>query len=118
MNLSILAVDGDSTHVRLKGPVTQNSVTAFGDVFRDHLGADIYGKAVLLDLSTVEWLDSSGVGWLLGCLKKFRQEDGRLILYSVPPRVAEIFRVLHLHTTFEIAANGKDAQQRVQGGAA
>jgi anti-anti-sigma factor len=116
MNVSLQAVDGNVTHVRIEGSVTQSDMAGFNDVLRDHFGPDIYAKHVLIDMSRVEWLDSSGVGWLLGCLKKFRHEDGSLVLYSLPSRVVEIFRVLHLHTTFRIAADAKAAEQMVEGG--
>ena len=115
MKIDNLTRDGDVTSIRLNGSVTQAIVSSFGDPFREQLGAGIYERTLIVDLGGIEWLDSSGIGWLLGCLKKFRQSGGRLILHSVPSRVSDVFRVLNLQTIFEIVPNAAAAESLTRG---
>jgi len=103
------------TSIHLDGSITQAVVTSFGDPFRDHLGADVYQRTLVVDMSAINWLDSSGIGWLLGCLKKFRQAGGRLILHSLPARVFDVFKVLNLQSTFEIVPNAAAAESLTRG---
>lgn len=117
MNFVLAALEDGVAHVRLGGRITQEQLSPFSDVFRDHLGATAYQQQVLMDLSDVDWLDSSGVSWLLSALRKFREEGGCLVLHSVPPNVRDVFKVLNLHRTFTIANNAQEAQQLVRGDA-
>jgi anti-anti-sigma factor len=101
-------------HIHISGRVSQEEISPFGDIFRDHLGAEAYGQKVVVDLSDVEWLDSSGVSWILGCNKKFRQAGGTFVLHSLSPMVHDIFKVLHLHKILQIAPNLQAAEEMLR----
>jgi anti-anti-sigma factor len=49
------------------------------------------------------FLDSSGVGWLLGCNKRFRQGGGSMVLHTVPPIVLDMLKVMRLEQVLKIA---------------
>jgi len=115
MKIASVSHDNGLTSIHLDGTVTQSVVSSFGDPFRDQLGADIYQRTLVVDMSGINWLDSSGIGWLLSCLKKFRQAGGRLILHSLPARVQDVFKVLNLQSTFEIVANAAAADSLTRG---
>lgn len=74
------------------------------DAFRARIDA-IIGKspgALILDLEALEYIDSTGVGTLVGALKKF-QAAGRPILLSSPQRrILAGLRITHLDTLFPI----------------
>jgi anti-sigma B factor antagonist len=58
--------------------------------------------ALVLDLSLLEYMDSTGVGVLVGALKRF-MDDQRAILLAAPPRrILTGLRVTHLDTLFQI----------------
>jgi anti-sigma B factor antagonist len=115
MKIENVSHDNGLTSIRVEGNVTQSVVSSFGDPFRDQLGVDIYQRTLVVDMGGVDWLDSSGIGWLLSCLKKFRQSGGRLILHSVPAPVHDVFKVLNLQTTFEIVADAAAAESLTRG---
>ena len=115
MKFELAGVDNGVAHVLITGRVSQEEISPFGDVFRDHLGAEAYGQRVLVDLSDVDWMDSSGVSWVLGCNKKFRQGGGCLVLHSLSPMVHDVFKVLHLQKILTIAPNQTAAEALVQG---
>ncbi len=57
---------------------------------------------ILLDLSNVRYIDSSGVGTLASLLIHVAGRDGKLKLLSPSPRVDQVLRVTHLTSAFEI----------------
>lgn len=57
---------------------------------------------LVVDLSGVEFLDSSGLHALVGALKKVRTYDGSLRLVGARDRVLKIFRITHLTKVFDL----------------
>jgi anti-sigma B factor antagonist len=58
--------------------------------------------ALLVDLEQVEFLDSTGLGVLVGGLKKVRAEDGSMALICSQDRLLKIFRITGLAKVFTI----------------
>jgi len=100
-------------------------VTAVGDVdlhsapeLRDRLAAlgDTGAKNVVVDLSECEFLDSMGLGVLLGAKKRMARDGREFHVVVKSPDVRRIFeitmldRVLDLHTTRAEALNGDRAR--------
>jgi Anti-anti-sigma regulatory factor (antagonist of anti-sigma factor) len=103
MKLSIAQTAGEEVRVALAGHVTQREVSPLQDPLIELLGPGGYGKIVRLDLSEAEYVDSSGIGWLLSCHKRIKQAGGRLLIERPHPIVANVFRVLKLERVFELA---------------
>jgi anti-sigma B factor antagonist len=59
-------------------------------------------KCLVLDLSEVRFVDSSGLGALLSGLKNAGMRDIRYILAGLQPRVQSMFELTRLHRVFEI----------------
>ncbi len=57
---------------------------------------------LVLDLDQVEFLDSTGLGVLVGMLKRVRNHDGTLDLVCSQDRILKIFRITGLHHVFPI----------------
>jgi anti-sigma B factor antagonist len=57
---------------------------------------------VVIDLKGVEYIDSSGFGYLLSILRDARNNYGTLKISGPEPSVLKLFETLHLHTVFEI----------------
>ena len=102
MKLSIAKEDGQNVDVAVTGNVTQRDVSRISEPLVELLGPSAYGRQVRLDLSNTDYLDSSGVGWLLACHKRMRQAGGKLTLHAPHPTVANTLRVLKLENVFEI----------------
>ena len=51
---------------------------------------------LVIDLGGVDFLDSTGVGVLLGAVRRARTGDGRLALANAEPQVAKVFEVTRL----------------------
>lgn len=59
-------------------------------------------KALILDLSEVRFVDSSGLGALLSGHKNAGLREGRFALSGVQARVQSMFELTRLHRVFEI----------------
>ena len=57
---------------------------------------------IVIDLEAVEFLDSTGLGVLVGGLKKVRAHDGSLDLVCTQERLLKIFRITGLAKVFVI----------------
>ena len=59
-------------------------------------------KHVVVDLSRVEFLDSTGLGVLVGALKRLRNVNGTLGLVCAHERLLKIFRITALDRVFAL----------------
>lgn len=59
------------------------------------------GKTLVLDLINVEFMDSSGLGAVVGCYKLV-QNFGEMHVCNVGPQVKDIFRLTHMDRIFDV----------------
>ena len=64
---------------------------------------------LVVDMHEVEFLDSTGLGVLVGGLKKVRAHDGSLRLVCNQDRLLKIFRITGLAKVFVIHETADDA---------
>lgn len=103
MELNVtLGADG-ITRVVVCGEVHQADFLLADEPLSGHLGAEGYQHVLLMDLSGVRTLDSSAVGWLMLCQKRFRAAGGVFVLHSLSPFVQQLFDVLKMHLVLAIA---------------
>ena len=109
MEISVQSIDENKAAVRLTGRVTQE--TSSDDPLAKAAGDDVYRRRVLLDMEPVEFLDSSGIGWLLSMHRRFRKEGGAMALHSIPPLVENSLKLLKLHNVMTIADDQRAAER-------
>jgi len=70
----------------------------------EHLTDAIEGgkTAIVLDMSDVEFIDSTGLSVLLNALRLVGQRDGGLALVCTNPTVLRLFQITGLDNTFDI----------------
>jgi anti-sigma B factor antagonist len=70
---------------------------------RDHVLSLIEGGTgfLALDLSKVEFMDSSSLGALVACLKRLRERDGRLVLIGVTGSPKKVLGLTGLDRVFD-----------------
>jgi len=64
---------------------------------------------LIIDLSEVRFVDSSGLGALVSGFKNASARDGSLKLCSLQPQVRSMFELTRLHRVFEIYASVEEA---------
>lgn len=57
---------------------------------------------VVINLSGVHYIDSSGFGCFLSLMRVARNNYGTIKFAQPEPAILELFRTLHLHTVFQI----------------
>ncbi len=63
----------------------------------------------MVDLSGVEFIDSSGIATLAGGLAWSRQSGGRFVLAGIRSSVKDVFAMAKLDDAFEIATDCENA---------
>ena len=93
--------------VRVSGEVDVHS----GPQLRDHLLALVAGGEhdIVIDLSEVSFLDSSGLGVLVMVHKRVRSTGGALRLAGCQPEVVSIFHLTALDRVIEMFPTVEDA---------
>jgi anti-anti-sigma factor len=118
MELSVSTGSDGLTTVKVKGRITQAKVLAFNEPLAAQLGSGCYAGKVLIDLSGADYIDSSGVSWLIVCHKRFREAGGKMVLYSLSPIIQPVLRLLKMDLVFEIAPDRAAAEALAKGGQA
>jgi len=59
-------------------------------------------KKIILNLAEVDYIDSSGVGELVGCFTTVRNSGGELKLLNLSQKVQDVLHVTKLYTVFDI----------------
>lgn len=68
-------------------------------------------STVVVDLSAVAFMDSTGLGVLVGALKRMRQADGRLLVVCSSEPVLKIFAVTGLMDVFGVVSSLDEVPQ-------
>ena len=94
--------------INLQGKITIGSGDSqLREVITNALNA---GKNnLLLDMSGVTTIDSSGIGELVGSYTTVTNRGGKLKLLHLPAKLNELLHVTQLITVFEVYENEQDA---------
>ncbi|MDZ7679423.1 MAG: STAS domain-containing protein [Acidimicrobiales bacterium] len=97
----VLIVSGD-LDVATAPQVRSEVVRLLGDGISD----------LVIDLTRVDFIDSFGLGVLVGALKRVRGAGGHLGLVITEPRVRKVFEVTGLDRVFELTETVDAALER------
>jgi len=89
----------------LQGPLTIENVTLFQSALRREEHAD----TIILDLSEVPYIDSSGLGSLVSAYISHHKAGRRVALSGVNERVFKLFRIMKVDSLFPIFPTLDDA---------
>lgn len=101
-------MNGDVVILEISGDVQGGSDA---DLFREKIARLIEEdkKKLLLDLSGVPWMNSTGVGLLVSGFTSLRNAGGTVKLLNIKDRVKSIMMVTKLLTVFESFYHEEDA---------
>ncbi|MDX1382645.1 MAG: STAS domain-containing protein [Thermoanaerobaculia bacterium] len=91
----------DFTVLQVEGVIKLGeSARFFADTLKKVLAED--GGHVLVDLSQINYIDSTGIGELVGYLGRFQAAKRKLILIEPSDQIRKLLRVAHLDELFPI----------------
>jgi anti-anti-sigma factor len=96
-----VAADGDITIRDFANPAMNPLESVLGSSWATH--------RVMLSLEHVTFIDSSAIGWLFDCHRKFKEKGGRVIWYNPSPRVKDMLDLLKMGQLLQICATEADA---------
>lgn len=99
---------GGSAVLRIEGTVKVGVTVREFEQSLDRAATERTG-AVVLDLSGLEYLDSTAVGILVGTLHRLKSENRNLVLVNPRERIASLFRIAKLDSLFEIYGSVEEA---------
>lgn len=71
-------------------------------------------KNILFDFSALNFMDSSGIGVLMGRYKKIAQKNGQAGVYLINPQVRRIFEISGLLRIFKEHSNKEEALKNIK----
>jgi anti-sigma B factor antagonist len=96
-------------------PVDELDAGNAGEFKRD-IAPLLDGNAKLvLDLSRLRFVDSSGLGAFISCLRKLNAKGGDLKLCGMSKQVRAVFELVRMHRVFDILATRDDAVRAFEG---
>jgi anti-sigma B factor antagonist len=106
LSLETRQVD-DRTVVTVGGEIDVYTAPKLRDKITELVNAGHH--TLVVDLEKVEFLDSTGLGVLVGGLKRVRGHDGSLQLVCTQERLLKIFRITGLSKVFAIHGSQSEA---------
>lgn len=73
--------------------------TALKESIRDYVNDG--KRRVVIDLADVDWMNSTGLGIMISCLKTVKEADGELKLSNVTDKIKSLLTITKLVTVFD-----------------
>jgi anti-anti-sigma factor len=110
LHITLLSDDGAVVRLQAEGQISQTQFQGAGNPLENALGPSAFGRKVLLNLERTDYIDSSGISWLIVNHKHFREGGGMLVLHSLPPRVNQVLLFCRMESVFHLAPNESAAR--------
>ena len=69
---------------------------------------------IMLDFSHVEYINSTGIGGMLTCIRKVKEKGGDLFFVALPKKTAYYFKITKLDTILGIYATAGEALSHIR----
>jgi anti-sigma B factor antagonist len=90
--------EGETTTIRCAGKLVAGSTGTLQTGVRDVIPGS---QRIVLDLQDLAYMDSSGLGSIIGLYASVKSAGGRLELINMSPRVRELFKITNVLSLFE-----------------
>ena len=97
---------GNIVIVTLKGELTVQSIKKIKDDFKKYLYSNRY---FIFDLNDLNMIDSSGLGYIINCLKAVTPKGGDIKILNLNTQPKIIFEITRVDSIFKIYTNQSEA---------
>jgi anti-anti-sigma factor len=91
---------GDIVICKVEGEIDINTSPQLRKAFDEFIHSN--SKKILIDFSSVSYIDSSGLATLIELLQRLKKINGKFRLFNMNQKVKNIFEVTKLYKLFEI----------------
>ena len=112
LGLDVRKVDGHSV-VDVKGEIDVYTAPKLREKLIELVSEGSY--EVVVNLEGVDFLDSTGLGVLVGALKRGKAHDGNLSLVCTQDKILKIFKITGLTKVFPIHESVEEATSASEG---
>lgn len=113
MSLAInMEIKGDVLCIRLQGELDHHSA----ENLKEQASAAIESrkiKHIVLNLEQLSFMDSSGLGVILGRYKQIKQQQGEMVVCAISPSVKRLFEMSGLFKIIQQELSENNALQRL-----
>ncbi|MCL5105224.1 MAG: STAS domain-containing protein [Armatimonadetes bacterium] len=99
--------------IDLTGEVDAYTSARFREIMLETIDGD--SGSLVISMVDVEYIDSSGLGALVGGLKRVSERNGRIVIVCSKPQVRKVFEITGLEKVFPIYDEEDDAIGAVGG---
>lgn len=113
--IDVLDTASGATILKLNGPLTLQSLFAFQELVRLE-----HKKSVILDLSGVAYMDSAGLGSVIGAFANCQRTNRGFAITGISDRINTLFMVAHVNgllPCFDSLEAAEKSLQRASGAA-
>ncbi len=96
--------------VQVSGELDLSTSPTFRNRIEEELGHNQEINHLILDLKETSFVDSSGLGAILGRYKSIAQRNGKLTAVNVPPHLQRLFELSGLLKVMTICSSLEEAQ--------
>lgn len=107
LKMNTRSVDDEASIIDLEGEVDVYTAPQLKQQIITLLDGGV--RRVVVNLTAVDYLDSTALGVLIGGLKRLRERDGTLDLICPNPRIKRIFEITGLDKIFDIYSTEEEA---------
>ena len=107
MNYSV-SEQGDIVIISLMGKIMGGpEATEINEKFNQLI--DEKKHKIVINLDNVEWMNSSGLGILIGAVSLFKNNDGQLRIINISDRIQNLLKITKLAGIFETSSSLEEA---------
>ena len=99
-----MGATGSTAILRVKGPLTLSTASMLQEKLQEVPNFD-----TVIDVTDVRYVDSAGLGAILGHWSRSQRSGHRFALTGVNPRIAMLLQIAHVNTLFPIFNTAEEA---------
>ena len=104
---------GDIVVLELHGRLSRDEWMDNRDPIAAACGDDVFSRKVMLSLANANYLDSTGVEWLLVSDQKFKDAGGKLVLHSASRTTYDFLKMMRMHLVLDLVPDEATARARL-----
>lgn len=108
---------GDLTIVEMSGRLHLGNTLTYAENAINRL-IDGGARKLVIDLARLDYIDSSGLGMLIGCGGRMEQSGGRMRVAGAHGTVAQVFEIVHAGRILHLDADLESACRNLSEGSA